>query len=174
MDGMNGMELARKIRGCDSEVTIIFVTSSIDYALQGYDVNALHYLIKPLNSSVLEQLISADYRKKFQNDFLCFKSGTKSLRISFGDIIRVETTGRRVTITLQDEDVYYPGKLSELLEELPQREFVRCHQAFAINLRNTKELTRQSAIAANGVETPISRTYAKDTQKAFLRYIRDN
>lgn len=171
MNGLNGMELAKKIREHDKEAAIIFITSSDDYARQGYDVNALHYLMKPLDGDVLERLILSDYKNKYHNRFLVFKSGTQSLRVSIKDIIRLETAGRRVAVTLFDETVYYPGKLTELLEELPKNQFVRCHQSFAVNMRNTKELTRNSAIAVNGLETPVGRVFTKDLQQAFLKYI---
>ena len=174
MDEMNGMELAKKIRIYDGKVTIIFITSTNDYVFQGYDVSALHYLTKPLDENVLEKLILSDYKNKFLNDFLIFKSGTENLRIPVKEIINAETAGRRVAIQLTNKTVYYPGKLSELLKKLPANQFVQCHKAFFINLYNINELTRQHAIAVNGTKTPISRTYAKYVQKAFLRIIRED
>lgn len=174
MDGLDGMELAQEIRKQDRQVTIIFITSSMEYALQGYDVNAFHYLVKPLDGDVLERLILSDYRNRFQNSFLTFQSGAHRLRVATKDIVRLETVGRRVAITLVDRVVYYPGKLTELLEKLPADQFIRCHKAFAINIGNTRELTRQSAFSDSGVETPVSRTFVKDVQKAFLRNIRES
>ncbi len=173
MDEMDGMELARKIRKLGSNAAIIFITSNPDYALKGYDVQALHYLLKPLDNSVLEQLIAADYRKRFQNNYLLFKSGTQNLRIPVERIISLETVGRRVEITMQEGTRYCSGKLSEVLEKLPQEQFIRCHQAFAVNMGSVRELTRQTAIAVNGKEIPVSRTYSKDVQRAFLRQMRD-
>jgi DNA-binding LytR/AlgR family response regulator len=134
-------------------------------------VNALHYLIKPLESDVLERLIKADYRQRFQSHFLVFKSGTQTLRLPIRDVIYLETVGRRVAITIADRTVEYSGKLSDLLDGKEQ--FVRCHKAFAINPRNIRELTRTDAIATNGKMIPVSRTFQKDVQKALLRQIRD-
>jgi DNA-binding LytR/AlgR family response regulator len=171
MDETNGVELARKIRKHDGEAAIIFITSNPGFALQGYDVNALHYLLKPLESDVLERLIKADYRQRFQCNFLIFKSGTQTLRLPIRDVVCLETVGRRVAITMQDRTVEYSGKLSDLLEGKEQ--FVRCHNAFAINPRNIRELTRMNAITVNGKAIPVSRTYTKDVQKAFLKQIRD-
>jgi DNA-binding LytR/AlgR family response regulator len=171
MEKMNGMELAEEIRKHDNKTTIIFITSSPEYALQGYDVRAMHYLLKPIDSQALEQLVLTDYHEKFQNFFLCFKSGTKTLRISADDIIRAETVGRQVIITLANSFVNYPGKLTELLEKLPNDRFVRCHKSFIINLCNTRELTRNSAVSVNGTETPVSRTFLYETKQAFLRQI---
>jgi len=174
MDEMNGMELAAKIRNYNNSVTIIFITSTNDFVFQGYDVNALHYLLKPLDENVLEKLILSDYKKKYLNNFLIFKSGSENIRIPIKEIIRAETVGRRVAIVLTDKTVYYPGKLSQLLKKLPGDQFVQCHKAFFINLYKINELTRQHAISVNETTTPISRTYTKDVQKAFLRIIRED
>lgn len=169
MDGINGMELARMVRESDEDATIIFVTSSSEYALQGYDVKALHYLMKPVDSDRLERLIWEDYQNKFQSNFFMFKSGSQNLRIPINDILVLETVGRRVEITLPDKTHSYSGKLTELLDQLPKERFVRCHQAFAVNIDNIRELTRQDAVTVTGKTIPVSRTFMKDTKKAFLK-----
>jgi DNA-binding LytR/AlgR family response regulator len=171
LDETNGMELAKRIREHDEDVAIVFITSNPGYALQGYDVNALHYLMKPLNGDVLERLIKSDYQHRVQCHFLIFKSGAQTLRLPIRDIICLETVGRRVAITMTDKTVEYPGKLSELLDDTKQ--FVRCHKAFAISPRHIRELTRTDAIATNGHMIPVSRTHIKDVQKELLRQIRD-
>ena len=173
MDSINGVELARKIREVDKNAVIIFMTSSHDYALQGYDVNALHYLLKPIDADVLERLIQVAYNEKFQDNFIVIKMGEQRLRIPVDDIMCLETTGRRVEITLVDKVVYYSGKLSNLLMELPTDRFVRCHQAFAVNIKNIRELNRQEAIAVNGRKIPVSRTYTGDIKKVFMKHIRE-
>jgi len=109
----------------------------------------------------------------FATSFLVFKSKTQNLRVPIKNIVRAEIAGRRVAITLLDEVVYFPGKLTELLDELPKDQFIRCHQAFILNILNTKMLSRQSAFSVNGVEIPVSRSYAKDVQKALLKLMRD-
>jgi DNA-binding LytR/AlgR family response regulator len=173
MDGANGIELAKTIRESDKDAVIIFITASREYTLQGYDVNALHYLMKPVDATILERLIKSAYNDKFQSNYFIFKSGVQNIRISTKDIISLETTGRKVEITLQNETLQYSGKLTELLAELPNDRFVRCHQAFAVNINNIRELTRQDAIAVNGKKIPISRAFLKDVQKAFLRQMQD-
>jgi len=169
MDGTDGMELAREIRGHDSEAAIVFITVNPDFALQGYDVNALHYLMKPLGSDVLEKLIASDYERRFQCNYLIVKSGVQSMRIPIGDIICFETVGRRVIITLKDGTANYSGKLSEISEGLPSGLFIRCHIGYIVNLKNIKTLTRTEAIAVNGKIIPVSRSYSPAIQKAFLK-----
>ena len=168
MDGMSGMELARAIRESDKEAVIIFITSSREHVFEGYDVNAFHYLIKPVDEAVLECLIKKTYEDKFQSNYFAFKSGAQNQRIPIKDIIALETVGRKVEITLPDRKLHYSGKLTELLDELPKGCFIRCHQAFAVKIDNIRELSRSNAITVNGKTIPISRAYLKDVQKAFL------
>lgn len=173
MEGMDGMTLARRIRESDKDATIIFITSNHEYALQGYDVNALHYLMKPVDGNMLERLIESDYKRRFSIQVIILESAAGKQRIAIKSIVCLETVGRRVEVTLTSGKVYYSGKLTSLLNELPKDKFVRCHQAFAINMANILELTRQDAIAANGKRIPVSRTFAKNVQKAFVRQLRE-
>lgn len=168
MDGMNGMELANAIRKFDRETGIIFVTSNREYVLEGYDVDALHYLMKPVDATTLEKLIKKTYQDKFQNNYFDLRSGSQSQRLVIKDMISLETVGRKVEITLSDKTLYYSGKLTELLGQLPKNYFIRCHQAFAVNIGNIWELNRSNAIAVNGKIIPVSRSYMKDVQTAFL------
>ncbi|MFT4106285.1 MAG: LytTR family DNA-binding domain-containing protein [Lacrimispora sp.] len=174
MDGADGMALARKIRESDRDATIIFITSSPDFALQGYDVGALHYLMKPLDGEKLEQLIHADYHSRFSNHFFLFETREGKQRAAIKDIICLETAGRRVEVTMREGPIYVSGKLTDLLNELPKEQFTRCHQAYVVNIQNIRELTKQDAIAVNGKEIPVSRTYMKDVQRAFVRQMRSN
>jgi DNA-binding LytR/AlgR family response regulator len=169
MDETDGMELARQIRKQDCDGAIIFITASPEYALRGYDVNALHYLLKPLDGEMLEKLIVSDYERRFRRSFLVVKSGTQTLRIPTKDIIALETMGRRVVITTAEGTVEYSGKLSELSEELSKEHFIRCHVGYIINLKNIQRLNRTEAIASNGKIIPVSRAYSGEVQKAFLK-----
>lgn len=78
-----------------------------------------------------------------------------------------------MAVTLRNGVVHYTGKLTELLKQLPKEQFVRCHQAFALNIHNTRELNHNEAITVNGKSIPVSRTYTKDVQHAFAKYLRD-
>lgn len=172
MEGTDGMTLARRIRETDTDMGIIFITSSPDYALQGYDVAAIHYLMKPVDGAKLERLIHTDYHSRFSNGFFMLKTTGSRQRIAIKDIICLETAGRRVGVTTRQGLIFVPGKLTNLLSELPQELFIRCHQSYAVNIRNIRELTKQDAITVNGKAVPVSRTFMNDVQKAFVRQMR--
>ena len=169
MDEIDGIELARRIRKTDNDADIIFITANQEYALRGYDVNALHYLLKPVDTAKLEALIKTAHAKKFQDSVIVVKSGNRHFRIPIGTIVSLETVGRHVKLSLTDKEIECPGKLVDILSELPCGQFIRCHQAFAVNVDNVRTLSRKTAVATNGKEIPVSRTYLDDTRKAVMR-----
>lgn len=171
IDGVDGIRLARMIREVDEDAAIVFITSYDAYALQGYDVKALHYLLKPLDPTLLESLINSVYTEKYLAAVWIVKSGERHKRIPIKEIVCMETVGRHVEVSLTGGTVNYPGKLSDILSELPAGLFVRCHQAFAVNIENIRELTRRKVIAVNGKEIPVSRTFLQGIRTAFLRQI---
>ncbi len=173
MDGMDGITLAKRIRSEDKDAAIIFITSNPEYVFQGYDVHALHYLMKPLNPETLAPLIEADYSSRMKTNELMLDSDAGKIRVAFKDILCAETVGRRVEVTLHPTGrVYYSGTLTGLLDELPKQAFVQCHKSFAVNISNIRELTRREAIAVNGLKIPVSRTFAGEIQRAFLQKLR--
>lgn len=173
MDGMDGITLAKRIRSEDKAAAIIFITSNPDYVFQGYDVHALHYLMKPLNPEMLASLIEADYSGRIKTHELVLDSDDGKIRVAIKDIICAETVGRRVAVTFHPTGrAYYNGTLAGLLEKLPKEGFVQCHKSYAVNILHIRELTRRDAIAVNGLKIPVSRTFTKKTQQAFLQKLR--
>ena len=168
MDGTDGMELARKLRNIGSSVTIAFITSTPDYSLQGYEVQALHYLLKPVDESTLKKIIQLDYPRKMRNEYLTVKEGTNIRRLNTNSICILETKGRKVAVYLAAETILVSAKLSELECRLPMDCFMRCLQSFILNMDQVAELRYGEAIMADGRSIPVSRAYLHKIQKAFL------
>lgn len=173
MDGMDGVALAKRIRSEDKDAAIIFITSNPEYVFQGYDVHALHYLMKPLNPEMLAPLIEADYSSRMKTHELVLDSDDGIIRVAVKDILCAEIVGRRVEVTLLPTGrAYYGGTLAGLLDELRKEGFVQCHKSFLVNLSNIRELTQRDAIAVNGLKIPVSRAFAGEIQRAFLQKLR--
>ena len=172
MDEMNGMELAHKIRETDKNAVIIFI-SGHDYALQSYGVKAFHYFKKPIDTAALSEAIAAAYTEKIKHRDILIKIGKKNMRIPLADIVCLETQNRQVEITLTSRTVYFSGKLTDLLPLLPCESFVRCHQSFVVNMDHIFETTKKYAIAANGKEIPISRSYREEMRRALIRCFKE-
>lgn len=168
MDEVNGIELAKKIRAQNKKVTIIFVTSHTDFALQGYEVQAFHYLLKPVQYDLLEKLIYDDYQYRFQKESIVLASHLGTIRLQISDVVALETVNRKVAVYLLDQTLFYAGKLGDLVVKFPPELFIRCHQSFVVNIKNVRELNRTRIITVNKKLIPVSRSYQKVMQQAFL------
>jgi DNA-binding LytR/AlgR family response regulator len=175
MDGMNGVELARKIRQADADVAIAFLTSSANYLFKGYKATASSYIMKGGNKEKqeLEELIKEVYENKYQPSCYILKAGSHTHRIRIKEIIALETVVRRVEIIATDGVFYYTGTLDDLLSELPNGLFTRCHKGFAVNINLMREIDRLEIIAVNGKRIPISRPFMNDVKAAFLNRVRN-
>jgi DNA-binding LytR/AlgR family response regulator len=174
MDGMNGVELARRIRQADANAVIAFLTSSADYLFKGYKAAASRYIMKGESNEKreLEELIKEVYENKYQPSCYILKAGSHTHRIKLNEIIALEIVARRVEITATDGVFYYTGTLDGLLSELPDGLFTRCHKAFAVNINLMREIDRLEIVAVNGKRIPISRPYMNDVKAAFLNRVK--
>jgi len=172
MDGMNGIELAQNIRQTDKGVEIIFITANPEFAMQGYDIRPLplHFLLKPIDPKTLEQLITESYLRQLPEDII-IKSGEQHLQVLIKDILYLETQGRRVNLELRDDrSVSYSGKLTDILQELPDLHFIRCHKSYAVNINNIHKITRNTVVTSDRkYDIPVSRPYLDDVRSAFMR-----
>lgn len=164
---LNGMQLAKLIRNVDDFITIVFVTSSADFVFDGYSVRALQYLIKPIDEKVLKSLMEYELKDKTE-DFIIFKEKEATRKVTPSSIVHIETSGRNVKVVLQDEEFNAINKISDIEKELPESDFIRCHQSFIININNIKELRHGEAISVREDSIPISRTQWSATKKLFI------
>lgn len=166
-DEINGMELAKKIRCFDDNISIVFVTSSTDYVLDGYSVRALQYLIKPVDNKILREVL--DYELKNKNNVsVVFKEKDSTRKVPASDIVHIETSGRNVKVFLKDEEFNAYNKISDVEKMLPSKDFIRCHQSFIININNIKEIRHGEAVSIIETVVPVSRTQWSKVKKLFV------
>ena len=169
MAGVNGIDVAKKIRKTNEHTVIIFITNNPQYSLSGYSVDALDYLIKPPTSDMLEQLIPHAIRRLGMMDRsrLAIRNMDGLHMINLCDVNYIELKNRRVNIHTQTNNVSSMGSLNSLEEQLP-RTFFRCHSAFIVNLSAVECLKGQDVIVA-GTAIPIS----KHRRKEFVNALTD-
>ena len=166
-DEMNGIELAKKIRLFDDATSIVFVTSSTDYVLDGYSVRALQYLIKPVDNKILREVL--DYELKSKNNVsVVFKEKDSTRKVPASDIVHIETSGRNVKVVLKDEEFNAYNKISDVEKMLPAKDFIRCHQSFIININNIKEIRHGEAVSVLETVVPVSRTQWSKVKRLFV------
>ena len=169
---MDGMQAAKEIRRLDEEVIIIFVTNTAQYAISGYEVNALDYVLKPVNryafTKTLERALSRIKRQEKRYIFISDRHTVK--KVEEARIYYVEIEGHRLTYHTADGDFTAVGTMNEVEEELDPRSFFRCNKCFLVNLAHVDAVQDSDAIVA-GVPVQLSRSRKKAFLEALSGYM---
>lgn len=169
MGGMSGVELARNIRRENRSVQIIFITGYMEYIAEGYDVEALHYLLKPVTAEKLYRVLDrAAERLKSKEKELCLALPGTVVRIAFCEIRYLEVQRNYVTVHGK-EDLTVKKTLNELEEELDES-FCRTGRSYIVNLHFVKKITRTQVILKDGREIPLSRNFYEKVNRAMIQY----
>lgn len=169
MGKMNGVELAREVRKNNSEMQIIFVTGYMEYIQEGYEVEALNYLLKPItNEKLFAVLNRAVERLKACEKALLLTVSDEIIRIPLYEIKYVEVRKNYVTIHA-GKDYEVKKTLSELEKNLDDS-FFRTGRSFIVNLRFIREITRTNVELAGGLVVPLSRGLYDKVNRAMIEY----
>jgi two-component system response regulator LytT len=175
MDQIDGITVAANIRKKDKNVKIVFLTSSIEFALKGYEVQAYQYLMKSFNESnerkqleiIMDQIIS----EKNKGKWFFFKDGTGFRRISTDNILYFEISGRKTAIHTTNGKIILNEKLSEISKQLDKEQFIQCHQSYIVNFKYAVEIQRYKLFLTNEEMIPLSRKYWESVKTAFLKNV---
>ena len=175
MPGMNGMEVARKIRETDENVVLVFITNMAQYAIEGYSVNALDFVLKPVNYDIfslkLSRAISRVKMRKDEEIVLPLPNGMK--RISVSKIYYVDIQNRILQYHTSEGDFKVRGTLQAAEEELCKYHFVKCNHWYLVNLKYVTEIQNNFVTVAGHV-LEISRRNKNTFMNAVTNYIGGN
>lgn len=172
MPMLNGMSTAKKLRKVDSSVALVFITRLRQYALLGYEVDAVGYLLKPLEyASFRRQIEKIMHKNRFlESESLMIKTVDGMAKIDMDKILYVEINGHYLLYHMTDGVQKAYGQMYALSEMLPGDKFFRCHKSFLIHLKYVKKIDKSSVWVGDG-EVPIGRPYKKELMEAFNRYV---
>lgn len=184
MGEMSGIDLAKKIRQTNRLIQIVFITGYMDYIAQGYDVEALHYLLKPVTETKLREVLTRAVDKlkhKEKELFLPSKcaasdtpahdfstdSGSSMVRIPLYEIRYLEVRKNYVTIHAREE---YVTKITlrELEKELDEC-FFRTGRSFIVNLAFVMRISKSQVFLKDGSIVPLSRNLYENINRAIIR-----
>lgn len=157
----NGISVARAIRQCDADVRLIFVTNLGQYAIQGYSVRAMDFIVKPLTYEALREKLLTVCREldAAEPAMLCVRNADGLLRIPQSQITCVEIVHRKLVIhTLAGDHGVYDS-LQSVGAALDPARFFRCHSSALVNLAHIQRVGKESAALAGGAEVPVSRRH---------------
>lgn len=173
MELMDGMEAARRIRMVDQTVVLIFITNLAQFALQGYEVEALNYILKPINRFAFAQELGKAIRKvneKQSGIYLRIVQKNGMLRLNTSRITYVESQGNDVIYHTLDGDYTTRDSLKGVAEKLSQRAFFRCNNCYLVNLAQVEQV-HKNTVVVGGVELQISRMRKKGFLDALTAYV---
>jgi DNA-binding LytR/AlgR family response regulator len=148
----------------------VFISSTAEYALDGYSVNALRYLQKPINIEKLREALKEGYQLSQPADVLKFQVADRFYRIPFSEIEYLESQGRDTDIITSEETISVHMKFSDMEKKLPADMFLRCHRSYIINLAQAKDLARYRFLTKSGVEIPVSQLQYNETKRKFIKF----
>lgn len=167
MGNMDGVTMAKKLRRDNDTVQIIFITGYSDYISEGYEVAALHYLMKPVKQEKLCSVLDRAAEKLSKNEkILNFEVGGEMVRIPIYQIRYADVFGNYVTIHASD-DFTVKMTLSELEKELDDR-FYRASRSVVVNLTQISRVTKTEIKLNDGMSIPLPRGAYDGVNRAII------
>lgn len=180
MPGMNGLELARSI---GKNTMIIFVTAFSQYALDSYEVDAIDYLVKPIQPERFHQAVrkAMDYTVlleqanhnqntslEFSSDYIMVRADRQFIKIKHSDILYIEGLKDYVVLFLKDSKIITNMNLKMIHNELPQNQFIRVSKSYIVNSAHVN-VFNNNTITMLGKEIPIGQIYREDFLDRIVR-----
>ena len=175
MDGPDGMETARGLREKKSGSLLVFVSSSRDYVFEAYDVEAFQYLLKPVGTERLRQVLLRALAKLRERprEFLVVSQDRQKRKVFLDDVLYFEIRGRMIEAHGREETFSYYGRIGILEESLEGKGFFRCHKSYLVNLRHVDGYDGQEVLLDNGEQVVIAKRRGEAFKKEVLRFMRE-
>lgn len=166
----NGIDLARKLRQVNKRAVILFITNFIEYAPEGYEVQAFRYILKRDLDTVLGRyLMEAMELLSDAWDCLRLEYRGELLELPFDSILYLEVLGHSVSIVMEGETYTLSASLSSFEQELESHGFLRVHKSFLVNMRHIKKFQCRELTLDNGSAIRVSeKSYAEQKRKYLL------
>lgn len=173
MPFINGIDLYRKLK---QDTMVIFTTSRIDYAIEGFNLMAVDYLLKPFTFERFEQAVkrandffnySSRNHKKDEGKYLYLRADFSLVKIDISKIVYVEGLDDYLKIYIEDQKTLVVRMtMKVLLEKLSQKKFIRVHRSFIVPLQRLKAI-RSKSVLVDRIEVPLSIKYAATVKALF-------
>ena len=177
MPEISGISFAKSI---NKQVKIIFTTAYRDYAVEGFELKAVDYLLKPITFERLLQAINTyfevynDSQKQVgttieKNNFIFVRADRKMIKIEFDDIIYIESFSDYLKLHLNVTTIVTRETISTIEARLPSNGFIRIHRSFIVSLKHITSFTNEY-VTVNNKSLTISRSYKKDVLNQLEQY----
>ena len=174
MDGMDGMSAAEAIRQQDQEVVIIFITNMPQYAMKGYTVDALDYVLKPVSYYAFSQRISRalERMERRARRYITIPIHSGIVKVDVSQIVYVEIVNHDLIYHTLDTSYTCKGSLTDAAQKLEKEHFFRISNCYLVNLEYV-DCIQNSSVTVNGETLTVSRSRKKPLLDALNDYINE-
>ena len=172
MPEMDGITLAEELRALSEKVSIVFLTGHIEYAIRGYEVNALRYLTKPANEQQVSTVIDRVLQKLENEKQLWIKTDEGDMRLGLSDILFIESQNQNVVINTAADSYSVRGNMSEYEERLTPEGFFRIHRGYLAALSKVQRISGREVVMEDGTVLPVSRSKEAPLREALFSFVR--
>ena len=170
LPGINGMEAAHRLREIDQQVILIFVTNMAQFAVKGYEVDALDYIIKPAQYGPLSiKLDRAAQRWRAAAESVMVALPTGTQRLLLWEIYYIEVQGHKLTYHTEKGQLPGTGTLQDAEQRLHGKGFLRCNKCYLFNQKHIQTVTGSDVVLSNGEKLQISRLRKKEFMEELAR-----
>lgn len=173
LDSLNGIDIAKHIRENNDITKIIFISSSSEYILDGYDVEASNYLIKPLDYEKLNKVFIKAIKSLYNTNskLLKINHGSKTITLPLSKVLYFEVYNRKVIAILDNSTIEFYSRLSDIEVLISKYNFVRCHRSYLVNVCKISQLSSSEITLNNFAKIPIGKKYINNVENAFFKFI---
>ena len=172
MEGLDGLETARRLRAEQNKTPIIFLTSFSHIVFDTFEVNAYRFLVKPVDPVKLRAALDDYISLRDDDKFIVIKEGEISRRINIDDILYAEAADKYCFVRTTEEGFTYKKTLAEFEELLPKDRFFRSHRTYLVGFRHIVSHTETTITLDNQEKALISKLKCTPFKKAFQDYIK--
>ncbi len=168
---ISGLAAAREIRNTNEYLPIVFITGYGQYAEEGYSVNALRFLHKPVTDEAIYACMNLIWRQwtLLNGDCIVLDLPTQILRLPVHSVLYAEVSGHTCFLQTSDREEPYQFRqtMQYLRNKLSSDLFIQCHRSYIINMMYVRHITGRSIMMADGEEIQIGRKYQASFMSAF-------
>ncbi len=174
MGEMNGLDLARRVRERDKRVRIVFLTGVAEYAIEGYEVGALRYLLKPVKEPVFFEMLSSlsEEMRREEPEYFMFEANGMYNRVLLGDILYAEADGHYVVLKTETGagKRRWKANFSAVSEKLLEKGFFLLRRGLCVNISRLIRIGKTECELENGEILPVSKGNYQALNEAFIAY----
>ena len=171
MGGMDGITLARQLRAQDKRVTLAFLTAAREYVFEGYEVQAVRYLLKPMQQEKVFELLDLARQNLQEQPSLILNCADEKKKLYLSQIAAIEAQGHYLIFHTTTGQLQQKASLSSLAGHLGDS-FVISHRSFYVNLAHLLRISRTECTLDTGLTVPVSRGAYKNLNEQFILYYR--